>query len=294
MSRQLSREIAAIEYRHKKDGLWYRHDFKSGSGINLNRDGSLTVRNGSGKPVWDRFRYKGEDQDFLINSRGVRSRGVRASPRRATEMAGKKKKAPARKAPTKKTNAPRAALAKSGPRKKPRKGGGRFGKNPPMSVNGFIGNAIETAMNGVTVEVGRVGVHAISELFHEHVAGKDDPDNATLDTLIELGTSLVIGFFAPRFIGRERAAFLAAGGVSGAANTLARQVFATNPKMLRLLSGYPRGMDTRIIMNADDRAALNGYGPPARQIKESLNGYGPPAQDISRGQIARRRAALGA
>lgn len=55
VSRQLSRRVFAIQYKHVQDGKDYQHDFASGVCMELLNDGSIRVYSMTGKRLWKVF-----------------------------------------------------------------------------------------------------------------------------------------------------------------------------------------------------------------------------------------------
>lgn len=289
-SRVLSRQIEAIEYVHAADGERYRHDFTRGdSRVDLRKDGSVVIRNGGNKKLWDTFVVDGHEQEFLVNPRGVRDHTVR----RGVMAKKKKARSAAQRAATRalvamnrhRSNAPTHAKPKkkkkysiaryvSASRAKPHK------RNPPaFSGRGLIRQATQGVVDAVWILGGK--------LFVQFVSSKTPFDDGSLtDTGVEVGTALVMGLVLPRVIGIDRARMAMAGMLLSPLETLAKQ--AKLPGITPLLSGLP-GADTRLVYGSGDLGngarRVAGYVPGPSRIGDypqpSASPMGMPAHSMA-------------
>jgi hypothetical protein len=275
-ARTLSHRIEAIEYIHAKDGLPYRHDFTRGdSDVTLQNDGSVRIRNRTGKQLWDQFVVNGKTQDFLINPRGAK-----ASLTRRASMAKKRRKLSAAQIRAgfggkRKRNAPRkrrTAVAKVTRRRRARHTNPpvrarRRRRNPPaFSFGNILGMAMQGLKDGALVTTGKLGVRFISGQF-----GYDD--GSMMDSAVELASALALGMLSGRVVGQDGARFVMAGGFDSVIETLIAQ--AGIPRVSNLL-GSTTPMNTTAVyppadVNSLRQVVLSGYG------KKRLSGYGRPA-----------------
>lgn len=292
MSRTLSHQVEAIEYIHAADGLPYRHDFTRGdSKIVLANDGSVRISNAQ-KKLWGTFDYRGKQQDFLINH----PKGSKPSTQRArTIMAKRKKRATHRKrnakghflkttTPRRKANAPKRARARSASAHAPTKRSTRRRRNPPLlSMTGVVGRTGQAFVDGAFVGAGKLGVRYLSSLTPQYTSG------SMMQAVVETAGVAGICWFAPRFLGADRARMLAAGAAWSVEERFVKQIGI--PQVNTLLAGTPWGMNTRAIYPAADAGAMARYGPAARIESGTVAGYGPsnPAARVR----SRRANAIG-
>lgn len=269
--RTLSHRIEAIEYVHADDGQPYRHDFTRGdSDIALRKDGSVIIRNTKGKQLWDLFDVDGVQQPFLINpARNARSTRRKAVAKKKRKMSalqaryfGKKKRnAPRRKRSVSVHAAPATRRGRRNPAAKVRTHRRRR-RNPPMfSIQGLIRQATQGVVDGALVVGGRVIARLASAQF-------EYTDGSMMDTFVEVGTALALGFIGPKVVGLDRTRFLMAGAFSSPIETLVHQ--ANIPHISPLLSGGPFPVSTSMWLNAADAATIQSGGMGRR-----LRGYGP-------------------
>jgi len=275
--RTLSHRIEAIEYVHAADGLPYRHDFERGdSDIELRKDGSVLVKN-KGRRLWDVFTVNGKAQPFLVNPRGTRDTPTRRKAAMAKRRSTKRRRNPTtarrRNAPRKKQRRTRRrtngyastyALAANPPKR--RSSRRRHYRNPPFSASGILKQLTGGLFDGALVVGGKTIARLVSSQFPYQ-------DGSMMDSGVELATALALAMMAPRFLGADRARFLAAGAFASPLETLASQ--ANIPRVSSLLGKTKMmGDNTSAIFAAADSDA----NAPIDMVRRGVFGPGAGSQ----------------
>lgn len=277
MTRVLSNRIKAIEYVHALDGQTYRHTYKPGSAIELERSGNLRVVSPRGVRLWDTYEYKGREQQFLKNAPG----GARS-------MAKRKRKTGARR----KANGQFVKRTVSIVRNKPRKVGKRrsvakrstkrrrvMRRNPKGLLAGFsLASVLETlkdgALGGVAVTVG--------EYLAETAALKTSFDTGSVpEVMIQAGAGVLGGFAFRGIVSDEFGLDVMKGGFATALKAVLGKFQVANLNVIfGATSGPPpiRRPQAAQVRNADARRRL---APAPRQLAsysnraefQPMNGY---------------------
>ena len=269
--RTLSNRIESIEYVHARDGQRYRHDFTKGnSRIVLRDDGSVAIKNASGKKLWALFDVDGDTRPYLINpKRGARTMAKRKMSALQRKYFGKghKKNAPKRRR--------RRAVAKANPAPKRRRRRNpvtvtrtrrRYRRNPTgFSINGILGQIQQGAKDGALVASGKLGVRLVSSQFSY-------PDGSMMDSAVELLAALGLGMLGSRFLGRDEARFLLAGGFDSVIENLVAQ--AGIPRVSALL-GSTVVASTSAVYPPADAAALRDQRSRVPFGANTFAGYSP-------------------
>lgn len=275
MSKRLSNQIEAIEYVHALDGMPYRHDFKRGGTISLQKDGSVRIRNRE-KKLWDMFDVNGTEKPFLINPAGRRTTTTRGAPmakkKRKMSAAQRKYFGPRKKNPsrTRTRTVTRYVTRKRNPAANPpKRRKHRRRRNPPMglSLNGLLRRAQVGLVDAVLITGGRAGVRAISKQFPY-------PAGSVMDTVVEGLGALALGYAAERVLGTDRARFVFAGALQSSVEDVIAS--AGIPYISALLSATPNTSTQQIYGPADgggrrlsawqQLAAWQGGQPPLQRM----------------------------
>ena len=145
----------------------------------------------------------------------------------------------------------------------------RYRRNPPglsLSLNGILGQVQQGAKDGALVASGKLGVRLVSSQFSYN-------DGSMMDSLVELVAALALGMLSARFVGRDEARFILAGGFDSVIENLVSQ--AGIPKVSALLGSTVVASTSAVYPPADaisarDRRALAPY-------QANLAGYSPQA-----------------
>lgn len=177
--RLITEDVHSIAYRHAEDGKPYRHDFRRGVQVTLNRDGSGTLRHRDGRPIWADF----PERPYFINAprrpmaskRKAKTQGKRPPPhgfrswkeymaaiRPGAHQGGRMAKG----TKTKKTGKRRSAAVvivnpqHGGTRRKAR----HYRRNPAMGLDAILDYTMAAAVDASIGVVGKAGARILPGL----------------------------------------------------------------------------------------------------------------------------------
>lgn len=135
----------------------------------------------------------------------------------------------------------------------------RYRRNPSgFSVSNILGQIQQGAKDGALVAGGKLGVRLVSSQFSY-------PDGSMMDSAVELLAALGLGMLGNRFLGRDEARFLVAGGFDSVIENLVAQ--AGIPKVSALLGSTVVASTSTFYPPADaagarDRRSIAPYYAP--------------------------------